>query len=64
MEEEKEKEEFITIDDFAKIQFKVAEIVEAKDHPKADKLLILQLKVGEEQRQVVSGIKSIIHQKI
>ena len=57
VEEEKEKEEFITIDDFAKIQFKVAEIVEAKDHPKADKLLILQLKVGEEQRQVVSGIK-------
>ena len=57
VEEEKEKEEFITIDDFAKIQFKVAEIVEAKDQPKADKLLILQLKVGEEQRQVVSGIK-------
>ncbi len=51
------KEEFITIDDFAKIQFKVAEIVEAKDHPKADKLLILKLKVGEETRQVVSGIK-------
>ena len=51
------KEEFITIDDFAKIQFKVAEIIEVKDHPKADKLLILKLKVGEETRQVVSGIK-------
>ena len=60
VEEEKQvqkEEEFITIDDFAKIEFKVAEIIEAKDHPKADKLLILQLKVGEEQRQVVSGIK-------
>lgn len=55
--ESTEKEEFITIDDFAKIQFKVAEIIEAKDHPKADKLLILQLKVGDERRQVVSGIK-------
>ena len=29
----------------------------SKDHPKADKLLILKLKVGEEIRQVVSGIK-------
>lgn len=60
VEEEKQvqkEEEFITIDDFAKIEFKVAEIIEAKGHPKADKLLILQLKVGEEQRQVVSGIK-------
>jgi methionyl-tRNA synthetase len=53
----KKMEEFITIDDFDKIQLKVAEIVEAKDHPKADKLLILKLKVGEEERQVVSGIK-------
>ena len=57
IEPEETKEEFITIDDFAKIEFKVAEIIEAKDHPKADKLLILQLKVGEETRQVVSGIK-------
>ncbi|NMB26923.1 MAG: methionine--tRNA ligase [Tissierellia bacterium] len=56
-EPEEIKEEFITIDDFAKIEFKVAEIIEAKDHPKADKLLILKLKVGEEIRQVVSGIK-------
>ncbi|MCF6462324.1 methionine--tRNA ligase subunit beta, partial [Clostridium sp. Cult1] len=53
----KKMEEFITIGDFDKIQLKVAEIVEAKDHPKADKLLILKLKVGEEERQVVSGIK-------
>ena len=55
--ETEEKEEFITIDDFDKVEFKVAEIIEAEDHPKADKLLILQLKVGEETRQVVSGIK-------
>lgn len=53
----KEMEEFITIEDFDKIELKVAEIVEVKDHPKADKLLILKLKVGDEERQVVSGIK-------
>ncbi len=55
--ESEEVVEEITIDDFAKVQFKVAEIIEAEEHPKADKLLILQLKVGEETRQVVSGIK-------
>lgn len=46
----------ITIDDFAKIDFKVAEITSVAKHPDADKLLVLQLKVGEETRQVVSGI--------
>lgn len=51
------EEEFITIDDFAKVEFKVGEIIEVKDHPKADKLLIFQVKIGEEQRQIVSGIK-------
>lgn len=51
------EEEFITIDDFAKIELKVAEIIEVKNHPKADKLLIFQVKIGEEQRQIVSGIK-------
>lgn len=57
---EKKKEEAskseITIDDFAKVDMKVAEIIEAEKHPKADRLLVLQLKVGEETRQVVSGI--------
>mgnify|MGYP002409405937 CR=1 FL=1 len=56
-EEKKTVEEFITIDDFDKIEFKVGEIIEAKDHPKADKLLILKVKLGEETRQIVSGIK-------
>ncbi|SCZ79206.1 methionine--tRNA ligase [Acidaminobacter hydrogenoformans] len=46
----------ISIDDFAKVQLKVAEVVACERHPNADKLLILQLKAGEETRQVVSGI--------
>ena len=46
----------ISIDDFAKVDFKVAEILSVEKHPDADKLLVLQLKVGEETRQVVSGI--------
>ncbi|MCT4565641.1 MAG: methionine--tRNA ligase [Maledivibacter sp.] len=57
---EKKKEEIvkseITIDDFSKVDLKVAEVIKAEKHPKADKLLVLQLKVGNETRQVVSGI--------
>jgi methionyl-tRNA synthetase len=58
-EKENTKEEiseYITIDDFDKIDLRVAEIVKAEKHPNADKLLILHLKVGDETRQVVSGI--------
>ncbi|MEY8303484.1 methionine--tRNA ligase [Anaerosalibacter bizertensis] len=57
VEKEEEKMDYITIDDFDKIDLKVAEILEVKEHPNADKLLILEVKVGEETRQVVSGIK-------
>lgn len=51
------EEEFITIDEFDKIKLKVAEVVSVEDHPNADKLLVLKLKLGDETRQVVSGIK-------
>ena len=46
----------ITIEDFAKIELKVATVISAEKHPKADRLLVLQLQVGDETRQVVSGI--------
>ncbi|WP_432662261.1 methionine--tRNA ligase [Wukongibacter baidiensis] len=55
-ESKKEEKGEITIDDFFKVDLKAAEIIEAEKHPKADKLIVLQLKVGEETRQVVSGI--------
>ena len=46
----------ITFDDFSKVELKVAEIIEADKVKKADKLLKLQLDLGDEKRQVVSGI--------
>lgn len=49
------KEE-ITIDDFGKLDLRSATVISCEKHPKADKLLILQLQVGSETRQVVSGI--------
>ena len=46
----------ITIDDFNKVEQKVATIIQAEPVKKADKLLKLQVDLGTEQRQVVSGI--------
>ena len=46
----------ITIDDFMKVDLRVAEVMEAEPVKKADKLLKLQLNLGYETRQVVSGI--------
>ncbi|AFS77202.1 methionyl-tRNA ligase MetG [Gottschalkia acidurici 9a] len=55
-EEEIVEDDSITIDDFDKIDLRVAEVIKAEKHPDADRLLVLQLKLGEETRQVVSGI--------
>jgi methionyl-tRNA synthetase len=46
----------ITIDDFMKIDLRVAEVISAEPIKKTDKLLKLQLDLGYEKRQVVSGI--------
>ena len=46
----------ITIDDFARVQLLVAEVVAAEKVPKTDKLLKLSLRVGDAERTVVSGI--------
>ena len=58
--EEAEVKPEIGIEDFAKIDLRVGEIVEAKKHPKADKLLIFKVKVGGEIRQIVSGVAASI----
>lgn len=57
IEEVKEEEELITIDDFDKVKLRLAKVIKCEDHPKADKLLVLTLDFGDEVRQVVSGIK-------
>ncbi len=46
----------ITIDDFSKVELRVAKVIEAEKVEKADKLLKMKLQVGAETRQVVSGI--------
>lgn len=46
----------IEYDDFDKIDFRVGEIISAEKHPKADKLLVFQVKMGTETRQIISGV--------
>lgn len=46
----------ITIEDFAKIDLRVATVVAAERVPKTDKLIKLQVKIGDEERTIVSGI--------
>ncbi|MDN4527431.1 methionine--tRNA ligase [Fictibacillus fluitans] len=53
---EKEESDEISIDDFMKVDLRVAQVIEAEPVKKADKLLKLQLDLGYEKRQVVSGI--------
>ena len=46
----------ISIDDFAKVELRVGKVVKAEKMPKTEKLLVMQVEIGEETRQIVSGI--------
>ena len=61
MEEEKPREyaplkPTVTYDDFAKLDFRVARILEAEAVPKSKKLVKMQIDLGYEKRQIVAGI--------
>lgn len=48
--------EYISIEDFARVDLRVAEVIACEKMEKADKLLVLRVRLGEEERTVVSGI--------
>jgi len=47
----------ITYDDFAKLDLRIATVVTAREHPNADKLMLLQIKLGDVEKQIVAGIR-------
>jgi tRNA-binding protein len=47
----------ITYDDFSKIELRLATVLAAREHPNAEKLLLLQIDVGDAQKQIVAGIR-------
>jgi len=48
----------LSIQDFKKLELKVAEIKEVNDHPQADRLYIITVDLGDKTKQVVAGIKA------
>ena len=48
----------IQFEDFAKIELRIGTILEATAHPNADKLLLVKVDLGKEQRQIVAGIRA------
>ncbi len=55
-EEKKDEVPQITIDDFNKIELTVGTVEACEKHPSADRLLVSQINIGKETRQIVSGI--------
>ena len=51
-----ERKPEITVDDFDRIQIQVGEVLKCEPVPKAKKLLVSQIRIGDEVRQIVSGI--------
>lgn len=48
----------LTIEDFRKLELKVAVIKEVNDHPNADRLYVITVDLGDKTKQVVAGIKA------
>ena len=47
----------VSYDDFAKLELRVAKVVAAREHPNANKLLLLEIEVGPLRKQIVAGIR-------
>jgi len=47
----------IQYDDFARLELRVATVLNCVPHPNADKLLVLQIDLGTEQRQICAGLR-------
>ncbi|GIW42193.1 MAG: hypothetical protein KatS3mg076_2770 [Candidatus Binatia bacterium] len=49
--------ERIGIDEFRRLDLRIAEIREARLHPNAERLVVLRVDLGEEERELVAGIR-------
>jgi len=48
----------VTIQHFSEMELIVAQIIEAQEHPNADKLFVLKINTGTEEKQLVAGIRA------
>ncbi len=47
----------LTIDEFSKVELRVARVLRAEPHPNADKLMVLDVAIGDAERRIVAGIR-------
>ena len=47
----------VSIEDFRKVELIVAQVKEVKEHPNADRLYVIKVDTGKEERQIVAGIR-------
>ena len=48
----------ISYEAFSKLDLRIATVLEVREHPNADKLLLLKIRVGETEKQIVAGIRA------
>ena len=48
----------VSYKEFQQLELRVAEVLDAKPHPNADRLYVLDIKIGEEHKQIVAGIRT------
>jgi len=51
------KPDVVNYDLFAQLDLRVAHVLEAREHPNANKLLLLKIRVGDTEKQIVAGIR-------
>ena len=47
----------VSFEEFSKLDIRVAKVLEASDHPNADKLIVMKIDLGDDQRQIIAGLK-------
>jgi len=47
----------ISLEEFQRLDLRVGRIIESTNHPRADRLVVLDVEIGSEQRQIVAGIR-------
>ena len=48
----------VSYKEFQQLELRIAEVLDAKPHPNADRLYVLDIKIGEERKQIVAGIRT------
>ena len=56
-------EQRISFDEFKKLDLRIAKVLEVSDHPNADRLYVMQIDLGDEQRQIVAGLRGIVERE-